>query len=86
MLIPVMGHFDIGRVEAREVAVDSSGDAMLLAAAAGGDSVALSRLYDEHSARVFGMAFRILGDHSRAEEVTQDVFLAVWLTGADAVR
>jgi len=64
-----------------ESAVDRSAEDLLLAAAAGGDPVALSRLYDEHSPRVFGMAFRILGDHSRAEEVTQDVFLAVWNRG-----
>jgi RNA polymerase sigma-70 factor (ECF subfamily) len=29
----------------------------------------------EHQARVFSIAFRILGDHGAAEEVAQDVFL-----------
>ena len=56
-------------------------DVALLTAASGGDQAALGELYDEHAARVFGTALRILGDHARAEEVTQDVFLAVWNRG-----
>ena len=42
------------------------------------DSDALAELYDRYSARLLGLAVRILGDPSEAEEVLQDVFLHVW--------
>ena len=36
---------------------------------------ALGRLYERHHRRVFNVAFRVLGDWSRAQDVTQEVFL-----------
>jgi RNA polymerase sigma-70 factor, ECF subfamily len=39
---------------------------------------ALSKLYDRYSRTVFGVGFKILGDHSLAEELVQEVFLKVW--------
>lgn len=42
------------------------------------DADALAGLYDRHSARLMGLALRILGDTGEAEEVLQEVFLHVW--------
>jgi RNA polymerase sigma-70 factor (ECF subfamily) len=36
---------------------------------------ALGELYERHHRRVFNVAFRVLGDWSRAQDVTQEVFL-----------
>ena len=81
MLIPPMGHLDTRHTQNRRLPAESGVEARLFRAAASGDAAALSALYDAHAPRVFGAALRILGDHSRAEEVTQDVFLAVWNRG-----
>lgn len=37
-----------------------------------------ARAYDEHARAVYGAAYRILGDPSRSQDVTQDVFLRLW--------
>ncbi|HEY3123335.1 MAG TPA: sigma-70 family RNA polymerase sigma factor [Thermoanaerobaculia bacterium] len=52
------------------------------------DADALALLYDRHSARLLGLAQRILGDTGEAEEVLQEVFLHVWKAAAtfDASR
>lgn len=50
----------------------------LLARIAVGDQSALAELYDASSAKVFGLAMRILGDHAAAEETTLDVYTQVW--------
>jgi RNA polymerase sigma-70 factor (ECF subfamily) len=43
-----------------------------------GDLAALGAAYDEHSPFVYGVAIRITGDQESAEEITQDVFVALW--------
>ena len=48
---------------------------LLVEQAAGGDREALSALYEETSARVFGLASRILRDQSAAEDVVIDVYM-----------
>ena len=53
-------------------------DADLMAAVRRGDQAALGALYDGYAARVYSTALFILRDPARAEEVTQDVFLAAW--------
>jgi len=50
----------------------------LLARIAAGDQSALAELYDASSAKVFGLAMKILGDHAAAEETTLDVYTQVW--------
>lgn len=50
----------------------------LLARITGGDQAAFGALYDEISARVFGLVRRLLVDHAQSEEVTQEVFLEIW--------
>lgn len=43
-----------------------------------GDQSALAELYDASSAKVFGLAMKILGDYAAAEETTLDVYTQVW--------
>ncbi len=45
---------------------------------AGGDSEALSELYDRFSGMLLGLATKILGNPSDGEEVLQEVFVQVW--------
>ena len=52
------------------------------------DPATFSTMYDEHAPGVYGAALRILGDPTRAQDVTQDVFLRIWRKPArfDATR
>jgi RNA polymerase sigma-70 factor (ECF subfamily) len=43
-----------------------------------GDRAALEQLYHATSAKLFGLVKRILGESGAAEDVLQEVFLAVW--------
>ena len=43
-----------------------------------GDENAFLELYDRFSARVFGLALRMLREKMTAEEVTQDTFMKLW--------
>ncbi|MBO9520051.1 MAG: ECF RNA polymerase sigma factor SigK [Nocardioidaceae bacterium] len=52
----------------------------LLRRCARGDEQSFARLYDQTSARVFGLVLRVVRDRAQAEEVTQEVFLQVWRT------
>jgi RNA polymerase sigma-70 factor (ECF subfamily) len=54
----------------------------LVAAAARGDEAAFAALYDQTSARVYGMVLRVVRDPAQAAEVTQDVYLEVWRQSA----
>ena len=45
---------------------------------AGGDRGALQRVYDQTSAKLYGVCLRILRDRDEAEDVLQDVYLTVW--------
>ncbi len=51
---------------------------VLLELVAGGDQPAFTTLYERFSARVFGLANRIVRDPSQAEEVAQEIFLEIW--------
>lgn len=42
------------------------------------DDRALAEIVDAYSSYVLGMARRVLADHALAEEVAQDVFVALW--------
>lgn len=69
--------------EPQPVAAD---DRALLAAVGGGDERALEQLYQRHGAACFGYLLRRLdGDRPAAEDLLQDLMLAVW-KGADRFR
>jgi RNA polymerase sigma-70 factor (ECF subfamily) len=52
--------------------------AAALARVAGGDRAALRIVYQDTSAKLFGICLRILNDRSEAEDVLQDVYVTVW--------
>ncbi len=51
----------------------------LIAQAKAGDHDAFAEIYRIHVGRVYGICSRILGDRSRSEEVTQQVFIRLWM-------
>ena len=53
-------------------------DEALVGRIAEGDHDAFAALYDRHSAVVYGVARRVLGDGPQAEDIAQSVFLQVW--------
>jgi RNA polymerase sigma-70 factor (ECF subfamily) len=61
----------------------SESDAALLAAVGRGEAPALGTLHERYARRPQSYALRRLGDRDEAEDVTQDVFLRLWLR-ADA--
>jgi RNA polymerase sigma-70 factor (ECF subfamily) len=52
------------------------------------DPDAFAVLYDRHGAAAYSLAYRIVGDSTLAEDVTQEAFLSLWRSGArfDATR
>lgn len=56
----------------------SATDATLVREVASGSEPALATLYDRHAPLVFGAALRLTSDHTRAEEVVMETFLALW--------
>jgi len=49
-----------------------------VASAAAGDRSAFERLYRQHVNRVFTLCVRMVNDRTRAEELSQDVFVRAW--------
>ena len=43
-----------------------------------GDESALGEVYDQFGSFVFGLALRVIGDRTAAEDVAQDVFVGLW--------
>ena len=60
------------------VEVRSPSDEELMSGLQAKDSKALELLFDRYSRLVFGIALRILNDHSEAEEVVQEAFFYVY--------
>jgi RNA polymerase sigma factor (sigma-70 family) len=56
----------------------ASEDVMLVSRLSAGDEAALSQLYDRYSRPAYSLARRICVDELLAEDVVQEVFLAVW--------
>lgn len=52
------------------------------------DAEAFEVLYDRHGGVAYSLAYRIVGERTAAEEVTQEAFISVWRSGArfDATR
>src|SRR5437016_13608314 len=47
----------------------------------GGDAAAFEVIYERHSGVAFSLAYRMCGQRSLAEDVTQEAFLALWRRG-----
>jgi RNA polymerase sigma-70 factor, ECF subfamily len=47
-----------------------------------GDARAFEVIYERHSAAAFSLAYRMMGTHAGAEDVTQEAFLSMWRSGA----
>ncbi len=45
---------------------------------AGDEKLACRRLVERHASRMFGLAYRMLGDAALAEDVVQEAFLRLW--------
>jgi RNA polymerase sigma-70 factor (ECF subfamily) len=60
------------------VSAHSRGEADLVRAARGGDLAAFERLYRSTVRLVYALCLRMSGDATRAEELTQDVFVRAW--------
>jgi len=56
----------------------AASDPNLMIAVARWQEDALAELYRRHSAAIFGLARRLLGDRRLAEEVAQEVFVRLW--------
>lgn len=50
----------------------------MLFAIAGGDNAAFESLYRATSAKLFGICLRVIPQRAEAEEVLQEVFMAIW--------
>ncbi len=63
-------------------------EAALLTAIVARDQVAFAALYDRYSIPAFRLAYQLLGERGAAEDVVQEVFLAIWrrAAGFDAGR
>jgi len=45
-----------------------------------GDAGAFERLYEVYVRRMYALSLRMVSDHQRAEELTQDIFIRTWET------
>jgi len=55
-----------------------SDDLDLIRAIQKGGEAALGELYDRYGRLIYSLAVRMVGEHTLAEEITQDVFVLVW--------
>lgn len=58
--------------------LDEANDSELVAAIGRGDDVAMAEVVRRHRQPVFAFAHRLVGDHARAEEICQEVFVRLW--------
>ncbi len=52
----------------------------LVRKAQAGDASSFERLYELHVRRMYALCLRMVTDHRRAEELTQDIFVRAWET------
>ena len=60
------------------MAIDDRDDANLVERARAGDSEAFRELVERYSARIFRLAWRVLGDEASAEDAVQETFLRAY--------
>jgi RNA polymerase sigma factor (sigma-70 family) len=65
-------------LRSRETRVHMNDDGALMKRVRRGDVDAFAELYDRHAPLVYGVARRILGNPTQAEDVAQSVFTSVW--------
>ena len=65
-------------VSERGAAYETYDDASLGRLIASQDPAALEELYDRHGAACYGLARRVVTDEQLAQDVVQEVFLAIW--------
>lgn len=53
-------------------------DSVLASRVAAGDASSLEELYNRYGVQVFSMAYGILRDYALAEDLAQEVFMALW--------
>ncbi len=59
--------------------IDSTdSDASLLSLIAQGNADAIATIYDRHCCPVYSLAFQIVGEAWKAEDVLHEVFMKVW--------
>jgi RNA polymerase sigma-70 factor (ECF subfamily) len=75
--VAVMPRIDLAERLPRDFTAENSDDG-LLAQIAAGDRRAFAQLMDRHIDRAHGLAKRVLGNKSDAEDVVQDAFMKVW--------
>src|SRR5204863_7896691 len=73
--------------KSQAVAIDKKkaerlGDEELMPLLAEKDPEAFEVFYDRHGGAAYSLAYRIVGDRSAAEDVTQEAFLSIWRSGA----
>lgn len=56
----------------------SDSERVLLAKLRSREQSAFEQIYDLYCRRAFGLAVQLLGDHTAAEDVVQEAFLAIW--------
>lgn len=66
------------RATMRTVYRGEPSDAELIERIAEGDRAAFEELYGRYARAVLGLALRRLGDRGRAEDASQEVFVAIW--------
>jgi RNA polymerase sigma-70 factor (ECF subfamily) len=50
----------------------------LVRKAQAGEAAAFERLYEMHVRRMYALCLRMVSDHKKAEELTQDIFVRAW--------
>lgn len=77
-LCPCLGAVLVSGWNTVSAAPTHPSDETLLRDAAGQDPRAFEQIYRRHSAALFGLALKILGDRAAAEDVLQEAFLQIW--------
>jgi RNA polymerase sigma-70 factor (ECF subfamily) len=72
------GSFRVPTTIMHSVQLPEATDGQLIVRIAGGDRGAFDELHGRYSRAVLGLALRRLGDRGRAEDATQDAFVAIW--------
>jgi RNA polymerase sigma-70 factor (ECF subfamily) len=65
-------------IERTSNSVTETADAVLVESVRQRDQLAMAAIFDRYSVMVYSVAYRVLNDSARAEDVMQDIFLQVW--------